>query len=51
VIAVTRNPWAAVDVGADPTAHARILKRAHERGIADGSVSGVRELVAARERS
>jgi hypothetical protein len=42
-----RNPWVAVDVATDPVAHARALRRAHERGVA-GAVapSGVRELVA-----
>lgn len=42
-----RNPWVAIDVATDPVAHARALRRAHERS-AGGAVAaiGVRELVA-----
>jgi len=31
-----RNPWLAIDVGTDPVAHARVLSRAHQIGLADG---------------
>ena len=41
------NPWVALDVTIDPVAHASLLRRAHERGLAgDGTSSThVRELV------
>jgi hypothetical protein len=29
------HPWVAVDVATDPVAHSRLLRRAHERGVAD----------------
>jgi transcriptional regulator of acetoin/glycerol metabolism len=45
---LARNPWVALDVTADPVAHARMLRRAHERGLAASGArpSEVRELVA-----
>lgn len=42
------NPWVAVDVGTDALAYARRLRRAHERGMAQGAApSDVRALVIA----
>jgi hypothetical protein len=42
-----RNPWVAIDVTTDPVAHARLLRRAHERELSGGSSSTrrVRDLV------
>jgi hypothetical protein len=45
-----RNPWAAIDVATDPVEHARLLRDAHQRALAealDGQVSSrhLRELV------
>jgi transcriptional regulator of acetoin/glycerol metabolism len=49
---LARNPWVAVDVATDPLAHARLLRRAHERGVGGEALSGeeVRTLVAASWR-
>ncbi len=42
-----RSPWVAIDVATDPVAHARLLRRAHERELVGGSPScgQLRELV------
>jgi hypothetical protein len=41
-----RNPWVALGVATDPVAHSRLLRRAHEDGLAGGpTCSHVRELV------
>jgi hypothetical protein len=42
-----RNPWVAMDVATDPVAHARLLSRAHERGLLGARTPSahVRELV------
>lgn len=49
--AVMRNPWVALDVTTDPVAHARLLRRAHERSLAGGDgTPDIRELVAASWR-
>lgn len=46
-----RNPWIALDVSTNPVAHARALRRAHERGVGGANaVRGVRELVVASWR-
>ena len=44
---ISRNPWVAIDVTTDPVAHARLLRRVHERELAGGSEPSwqVRELV------
>jgi GAF domain len=41
------NPWVALDVTTDPVAHAGVLQRAHERGLARGGTAprDVRALV------
>jgi hypothetical protein len=43
----TRNPWVALNVTADPVAHARALARAHERALSGDRLppSEIRELV------
>ena len=41
------NPWVAIDVATDPVAHARLLRRVHERELAGGSAvaTGARGVV------
>jgi hypothetical protein len=36
VVSSAHNPWVALDVTTDPVAHACVLQRAHERGLAGG---------------
>jgi hypothetical protein len=47
-----QNPWVALDVATDPLAHARALRRAHERAVGTDAdtVADVRELVVASWR-
>jgi transcriptional regulator of acetoin/glycerol metabolism len=45
-VARLTNPWLALDVATDPVAHARRLRRAHDRVVNGGADPDVRNLVA-----